>query len=81
MTTEDKYIWHSVTGQEQYFDLTEDPHELNDLIHDSSSQERIQFLRSCLIQSLKGRPEGFTDGEQLIAGRSYPPTMDCAQDS
>ena len=62
------------------FDLAEDPHELKDLISDSSRRERIQFLRSCLIQSLKDRPEGFTDGERLIAGRDYPPTMDCAED-
>ena len=81
VTNKDKYIWHSVTGQEQYFDLAEDPHELKDLISDSSRRERIQFLRSCLIQSLKDRPEGFTDGERLIAGRDYPPTMDCAEDS
>ncbi len=80
VTPTDKYIWHSVTGQEQYFDLSSDPHELTDRIDDVSSIERIRFLRSCLIQSLIGRPEGFTDGEKLIPGRPYPVVMDCAED-
>lgn len=75
VTETDKYIWHAATGQEQYFDLQNDPHELTDLINDSASKERIGFLRSCLIEALKERPEGFTDGEKLICGRPYPETM------
>ena len=62
VTETDKYIWHSATGREQYFNLREDPHELTDLINESTAKERISFLRSCLIKSLKDRPEGFTDG-------------------
>ena len=74
VTETDKFIWHSVTGREQYFCLTEDPHELTDKIHDPACMERIDTLRSFLIQSLTGRPEGFTDGKRLIPGRPYPPT-------
>lgn len=75
VTETDKYIWHTSTGQEQYFDLKADPHELTDLIEDPASADRIQDLRSCLISVLKDRPEGFTDGEKLIPGRPYPETL------
>lgn len=73
VTETDKFIWHSETGQEQYFCLSEDPHELTDLIQDSSCQERIAQLRGFLIESLQGRSEGFTDGNRLIPNRPYPP--------
>ena len=69
VTEKEKYIWHSWTGTEQYFNLADDPHELTDLADDPSCQDRIQELRGCLIESLKGRPEGYTDGNRLIAGR------------
>lgn len=75
VTPNDKFIWFSQTGREQYFLLTEDPHELHDRIHDPEYRERISSLRSCLIKELNGRPEGFTDGTTLIAGRDYPPYM------
>ena len=76
VTETDKYIWFPVTGQEQYFDLADDPHELTDRIGDPEVRERVAYLRSCLIQSLTERPEGFSDGENLIPGRPYPETMD-----
>lgn len=78
VTETDKYIWFPGDGSEQYFDLKHDPHELHDRSKDASCQDRISFLRSCLIQELKGRPEGFTDGSRLIAGRPYPTGLDCA---
>lgn len=78
VTPTDKYIWYSQTGEEQYFHLAEDPHELENLIHAAHAQERIQKLRRCLIESLKDRPEGFTDGSTLIPGRPYGPTLPSA---
>ena len=78
VTETDKYIWHSQTGQEQYFCLENDPHELRDRIKDSDCRERVRILRGQLIESLKGRPEKFTDGEKLIAGRPYLPTLSSA---
>ena len=73
VTTTDKYIWLSESGEEQYFDLESDPHELTNLISSPQKQERIKHLRSCLIKELTGRSEGFTDGKRLIAGRPYGP--------
>ena len=70
VTRYDKYIWHSSSGKEQYFNLKDDPHELNDLINDPLCQKRIDELRKHLINSLTGRPEGYTDGNKLIPGRT-----------
>ncbi len=75
VTEKDKYIWFTETGKEQYFNLAEDPHELNDMIDNTGSQERIKELRGILIQELNGREEGFTDGHILICKRDYPPTL------
>lgn len=78
VTSTDKYCWFCKTGQEQYFNLAKDPHELHDLIHDPSCQERIEYLRGCLIHELENRPEGFSDGNKLIAGRDYAPYLKSA---
>ena len=72
VTQRDKYIWHSQTGQEQYFDLSQDPHELTDLIGDASCQDRITMLRGFLIQALQNREEEFVEDGRLIAGRPTP---------
>lgn len=68
VTENDKFIWYSQTGQEQYFDLEKDPHETHDAIHDVQYQQRIDELRKLMIYELTGRPEGYSDGKQLIKG-------------
>lgn len=75
VTETDKYCWFCATGREQYFRLCEDPHELHDCIDSPEYTDRISYLRSCLIKSLTGRPEGFTDGRKLLAGKEYPPYL------
>ena len=75
VTSRDKFIWYSHTGKEQYFDLVSDPQELNNRIDDESCQERIKHLRRALIDDLKGREEGHTDGEKLIPGRPCSPIL------
>ncbi len=67
----EKYCWFPATGKEQLFDLTQDPGEIHDLATDSRFQERVVFWRKKLIETLKGRPEGFTDGKRLIPGRPH----------
>jgi arylsulfatase A-like enzyme len=71
----DKYLWHVADGREQFFDLRNDPDELRDLGGKAEAQERIARWRETLIRELHGRPEGFSDGNRLIAGRSYPPVL------
>lgn len=70
VTEEDKYIWYSQTGEEHYFCLRSDPGEEHDLIGEPDVQERIAALRGLLIDSLRGREEGYTDGRRLITGKT-----------
>ncbi len=66
-----KYVWRPLDGEEQLFDLETDPRELHDLAADESNRDRVSVWRGRLIEHLKDRPEGFTDGERLVPGRPY----------
>lgn len=68
VTKKDKLCWFTQSGKLQYFDLENDPHELHDLIDDEACIKRIEYLKTVLIGELKGREEGYSDGEQLISG-------------
>lgn len=61
-----KYIWFPGLGKEQYFNLETDPDEINELSQDASLKDEIQKWRERLINELKGRPEGFTDGKKML---------------
>ena len=71
VTGTDKYIWFSVTGEEQYFDLAADPQELHNAVRDEECASRVAQLRDLLIKELSGREEGFVDEKtkKLISGR------------
>ena len=71
----EKYIWFVVDGREQFFDLTQDPKECHDLSANPASRERMAHWRSLLVEKLKQRPEGFSDGQRLIPGREFGPTL------
>lgn len=64
-----KYIWYETSGTEQLFDITTDYKELHDLSALPVYQEELVKWRGRLVQELAGRPEGFSDGSRLIAGR------------
>lgn len=66
-----KYIWRPLDGSEQLFNLDNDPHEEHNLA--ATDQRETELWRSRLIKLLADRPEGFSDGTRLIAGRPYPP--------
>ncbi len=68
-----KYIWRPLDGSEQLFDLEKDIHEQHDLAKAPAHQELLQQCRARLVRLLANRPEGFSDGAKLIAGRPYPP--------
>jgi arylsulfatase A-like enzyme len=68
----EKFIWFAQTGLERYFRLDEDPKELRDLIDDPQYSERTSTWRGRLVDLLKDRREGFSDGEKLVPGRPYP---------
>jgi arylsulfatase len=62
----EKYVWFTADGREQFFDLTQDPSELHDLINAPERAERVAWWRARLVEELKDRPEGFSDGQRLI---------------
>ena len=75
VTETDKYCWYSQSGEEQYFRLDTDPHELTNRIDDPAQAARIDSLRRALITELTGREEGYTDGKRLIVGRTPRSTL------
>ena len=66
-----KYIWYSQTGQEHLFNLQDDPHETEDLARLSEAETLLIPWRNRLIEFLRDRPEGFTDGTRLITGQPH----------
>ncbi|WP_455615102.1 arylsulfatase [Eisenbergiella sp.] len=68
ITRDEKYIWYSQTGEEQYFRIAEDPDELHNLIGSEAAKERVEALRGLLIQELKHREEGFVREGRLVTG-------------
>lgn len=71
----EKYVWLPHSGRELLFDLEKDPRELHDLTACPDHAERLARWRNRLIEQLKDRPEGFTDGRELIAGRDYQASL------
>ncbi len=69
-----KYIWF-VDGHEQLFDLQSDPDEMLDHAPDAKHAATLTTWRARLIEQLRDRPEGFSDGQTLIANRPYRPAM------
>lgn len=61
-----KYIWFPVTGEEQFFDLEQDPSELCNLAEDTAHAEQITVWRNRLVQVLSQRGDGFADAHRLL---------------
>lgn len=76
VTEHDKYVWYSQTGLEQYFDLDDDPKELHNLIGNEHKAERIGVLRGQMIEALKDREEGYSDGRSLLVGKEAKVLLD-----
>jgi len=68
----EKYIWFTQEGREQIFDLSADPGECHDLSAEPAAADRLSHWRERLVKELEDRPEGFSDGKRLGAGRPYP---------
>lgn len=63
-----KYIWHVTSGREQLFDVENDFAESQDLSENPAYAQELLLWRTRMIKELAGRPEGFSDGANLIAG-------------
>ena len=59
-----KYVWNPSTGEEQLFNLQDDPLECRDLAGESSGV--LEEWRQRMVRELEGREEGLSDGERLI---------------
>lgn len=70
-----KYIWYTQSGNEQLFDLKNDPDEINDLARDENYQEKLIEMRKHLIHEVKNRPEKFVEDGKLIHGREQSPLI------
>ncbi len=66
-----KYIWRPMGGQEQLFDLDNDPREEQDLARGNAHAEALAQWRQRLIERLAERPEGFSNDGILVPGRPY----------
>jgi arylsulfatase len=62
---EEKFVWFTEDGREQFFDLKSDPGETRNLIDDPERQERIRWWREELTGVLENRPEGFVKNGKL----------------
>jgi arylsulfatase len=62
----EKYVWRPGSGEEEFFDLTNDPKELQNLAGRPEAAERIAFWRQRLIERLAERGDGFSDGKKLL---------------
>jgi arylsulfatase A-like enzyme len=70
-----KYIWYTLTGEEQLFDLHGDPQECLNLAADPMHRDCLVSWRDRLVAALAPRVEdGLTDGRRLLPGRRLPPT-------
>jgi arylsulfatase len=61
----EKYIYYPGRGEEQFFDLVNDPVEMTNLADDPVYADRVALGRSRLISELEGRPEGFVVNGKL----------------
>jgi len=60
-----KYIFHAFDGEEQLFDLDNDPHELNDLSSDPGSQATLLKWRERMINHLSVRGDKWVKNGKL----------------
>lgn len=81
VTKQDKYIWFSHDGTEQYFDLQADPGETHNAIEDAQYAARIAELRALLVKELAGCEEGYSDGTRLIPGKTPRPCLAHARET
>ncbi|MCZ7647359.1 MAG: arylsulfatase [Planctomycetota bacterium] len=71
----EKFIWHTQTGIEHFFDLRDDPNECRERSKSAAHRARVELWRGRMIETLKGRPEGFVANGQLVAGRPHTNLM------
>lgn len=74
-----KYVFYTLTGFEQLYDLQEDPYELNSIVAETSANKIYKKLYNSLAQELAVRGEDWVkDGrlqiqkKSLLVGNNFP---------
>ena len=66
-----KYIYFTLTGEQQLFDLDTDPHEMNNLVEDTDQTERLTQWRKRMVEHLSIRGEPWIkDGDLAVQSKS-----------
>lgn len=66
-----KYIWRFSTGEEELFDLKNDPHESRNVIHDKKYSKVYKELKNAMIEHLSERGDEFVkDGKLQVLKRT-----------
>ncbi len=71
-----KYIYQAFDGEEQLFNLAQDPHELNDLAPRPEHEALLRTWRARMIEHLSVRGEYYVSGGKLVPrpkGRNRSP--------
>ena len=62
-----KYIYFTLTGEQQLFDLDTDPHEMNNLADEAAHAERVGHWRQRLVEHVSVRgPAWVKDGDLTV---------------
>jgi arylsulfatase A-like enzyme len=62
-----KYIYFTLTGEQQLFELDDDPHEMNNLADDAAYAELLSQWRQCMVEHLSIRGDRWVkDGDLRI---------------
>ena len=61
-----KYVWYFRSGEEQLFDLSKDPYELQNLAEKKSSQKSLEAMRQAMVEHLAERGEEWVKNGKLV---------------
>ena len=61
-----KYIWFFRTGEEQLFNLVEDPHEQHDLSKTAAAGKQLDAMRKAMAEHLEERGEEWVKDGKLV---------------
>ena len=64
-----KYVYHTLTGDEQLFDLQQDPQELRDLATEKDAAALVKSWREKMVQHLAIRGDAWVRNGDLVAQR------------
>lgn len=67
-----KYVWLPRIGQEQMFDMENDPYECINLAGEPEHQEALLLWRARMVAVLEVRNAGLTEGDQLVCQADKP---------